>query len=361
VVTLRSPLKLSDLSCHLARPGATRYLNVQGQPMKAIQISRTGGSGVLELVDLPMPQPGPGEVLVKAEAIGVNYFDLLIRTGKYRWMPKLPFAMGNEMSGEVVALGVGVQKLKIGQKVFIAGYEIGNRGGLQAEYVAVPEQAAFALPAGVDADEATALTNYQLAWILLHHAARGVTPKTVVVYGAAGGVGSALVDVARAAGASVIGTAGSAEKCAFIARRGAQAIDYTRDSVVERVNAITGGHGADIVFDHVAGKAFADGLKMVAPIGMIVSYAILGGMPETDLFKEMRGNIERSPAVRCFTMHTYDHMPGPRREAMMRAIELIGNGKVHPAIAARFPLAEAQRAHELIESRNAMGKVVLKP
>jgi len=182
-----------------------------------------------------------------------------------------------------------------------------------------------------------------------------------VVYGAAGGVGSALVDVARAAGASVIGTAGSAEKCAFIARRGAQAIDYTRDSVVERVNAITGGHGADIVFDHVAGKAFADGLKMVAPLGMIVSYAILGGMPETDLFKEMRGNIERSPAVRCFTMHTYDHMPGPRREAMMRAIELIGNGKVHPAIAARFPLAEAQRAHELIESRNAMGKVVLKP
>ena len=89
--------------------------------------------------------------------------------------------------------------------------------------------------------------------------------------------------------------------------------------MVERVLALTGGHGADIVFDHVAGKAFTDGLKMVAPLGMIVSYAVLGGMPETDLFKEMRANIEKSPAVRCFTMHTYDHMEEPRREAMAGA------------------------------------------
>ena len=160
-----------------------------------------------------------------------------------------------------------------------------------------------------------------------------------MVYGAAGGVGTALIDVARLAGATVIGTAGSAEKCAFVRSRGAaHAIDYSKENVVERVLALTGGRGADIVFDHVAGKAFTDGLKMVAPLGMIVSYAVLGGMPETDLFKEMRGNIEKSPAVRCFTMHTYDHMEEPRREAMARAVELIGSGKVRPAIAARIPL-----------------------
>ena len=156
--------------------------------MEAIQISRTGGRDVLEHVEVPTPKPGPGEVLVKAEAIGVNYFDLLIRTGKYRWMPKLPFILGNEMSGRVVEAGSGVKTLKVGDPVFIAGYEIENRGGLYAEYAAVPEQAALPLPANVDLDEATALTNYQLAWILTHHAARGVTPKTVVVYGAAGGV-----------------------------------------------------------------------------------------------------------------------------------------------------------------------------
>lgn len=330
--------------------------------MKAIQIGRTGGPEVLDLVEIPTPTPGPGEVLVKARAIGVNYFDTMIRTGRYRWMPKLPFVPGNEMSGEVAALGPGATALKVGAPVFVAGYEIENRGGLYAEYAAVPERAAFALPAGVDHDAATALTNYQLAFILLHHAARGVSPGTVVVHGAAGGVGTALIDVCRLAGASVIGTAGSAGKRAFVRERGADhAIDHSSESTVERVLELTGGHGADIVFDHVAGKAFADGLKMIAPLGMIVSYAVLGGMPEGDLFAAMRANVEKSPAVRCFTMHTYDHMQAPRREAMARAIELLGTGKVRPAIAARIPLAEARRAHAMIDARSAMGKIVLTP
>jgi NADPH2:quinone reductase len=330
--------------------------------VKAVQLSRTGGSEVLDIVEVPTPAPGPGEVLVKATAIGVNYFDTMIRTGRYRWMPKLPFILGNEMSGTVAAVGAGVTALKVGQPVFVAGYEIGNRGGLYAEYAAVPEKAAWPLPASVPAEAATTLTNYQLAWILLHHAARGVVPKTVVVHGAAGGVGTALIDVARLAGATVIGTAGTQEKCAFVKTRGAaHAVDYKAESVVERVLALTDGRGADIVFDHVAGKAFTDGLKMTAPLGMIVSYAVLGGMPETDLFKEMRANIERSPAVRCFTMHTYDHMEEPRREAMAKAVELLGSGKVKPAIAARFPLAEARKAHDMIDARTANGKIVLMP
>jgi NADPH2:quinone reductase len=328
--------------------------------MKAIRVSRTGGSDVLEPVDVPDPAPGAGEVLVEAEAIGVNYFDLLIRTGRYRWMPGLPFILGNEMSGRVVAMGPGVTKLKTGQRVFIAGYEIGNRGGLYAQFAAVPEDAAIPLPDSIGADEATALTNYQLAHILLHHAARGVKAETVVVYGAAGGVGSALIDTATSAGIEAIGTAGSDEKCEFIRSRGAShAINYNTQNVVERVNALTL-HGADIVFDHVAGKAFTEGLKMIAPLGMIVSYAVLGGAPEDDLFKAMRGNIEASPAVRCFTMHTYDHMPEPRRQAMQAAVDLLAGG-VKPAIAAVFPLAEAARAHDLVESRRAIGKIVLKP
>jgi NADPH2:quinone reductase len=129
--------------------------------------------------------------------------------------------------------------------------------------------------------------------------------------------------------------------------------------MVERVNALTL-HGADIVFDHVAGKNFTAGVKMLAPLGMIVSYAVLGGAPEDDLFKAMRGNIEASPAVRCFTMHTYDHLPERRRQAMAAAVELLAGG-VKPAIAATFPLAEAWRAHDLVESRTAIGKIVLKP
>ena len=330
--------------------------------MKAIQISRPGGAEVLEYVDLPTPAPGPGEVLVRARAIGVNYFDLLIRTGRYRWMPKLPFVPGNEMSGQIAAAGPGVRKLHDGQKVFVAGYDLGNRGGLYAEYAVAPEDAVWPLPESVDFDDAVALTNYQLAWLLLHRAARGVEAKTVVVLGAAGGVGTALMDVAREAGAAPIGVAGGAGKCAFVTARGAlAAIDHRSENVLERVRAITNGRGADIVFDHIAGKGLPERLKMLAPLGMLVSYAVLGGMPEGDLFAALRANLEASPAVRCFTMHTLDHWPLPRREAMEQAIEMLASGRAAPAIAARLPLAAAAKAHALIEERKAMGKVVLKP
>ena len=329
--------------------------------MKAIQISRTGSADVLEHVELPNPEPGPGEVLVRARAIGVNYFDLLIRTGRYRWMPKLPFVLGNEMSGHVAAIGAGVKKLRSGQKVFVAGYDLGNRGGLYAEYVTAPEDAVWPLPEGVDFDDAVTLTNYQLAWLLLHRAARGVEAKAVVVLGAAGGVGTALIDVAHLAGAEAIGVAGGAEKCAFVRARGATAIDHRGENLVERVRAITNGRGADLVFDHIAGKELPERLKMLAPLGMLVSYGLLGGMPESDLFAAMRGTLEASPAVRCFTMHTLDHWPELRREAMEPAIEMLASGRVKPAIAARLPLAEARKAHTMIEERKAMGKVILTP
>ena len=330
--------------------------------MKAIVIRRTGGPEVLDYTEVPAPKPGPGEVLVRAHAIGVNYFDTLIRTGRYRWMPKLPFIPGNEMSGHVVGRAPDARRWAEGQAVFVAGYDIGNRGGLYAEYVAVPQDAVWPLPEGVDLDAAVALTNYQLAFILLHQAARGVEPNAVVVYGAAGGVGTALLDIAKLAGAQTIAVAGSAEKCIFVRERGADAaINYAIEAVVERVMAFTDGRGADILFDHVAGKDFAEDLKMLAPLGMVVSYGLLGGMPQTDLFAEMRANLDHSPAVRCFTMHTYDHMLAPRRAAMTGVVAMLGDGKITPAIAGKLPLAEAHRAHEMIENRRAMGKIVLKP
>lgn len=329
--------------------------------MKAVQISRTGGPEVLEYVDLPTPSPGDGEVLIETEAAGVQLFDLLIRTGRYRWMPDLPFVLGNEMVGRIAAVGLGVERLRPGQRVLVTGYDIGNSGGLYADHAAVPEAAAWPLPDDVDPAAAVTLTNYQLAWILLFHAARGIEPRTVVVYGAAGGVGTALTDVARLHGAEVIGLASSKAKCDFVRARGAHAIDYTAEGVVDLVMELTGGRGADLILDNVAGKGFPDNLRMVAPLGMVVSYGLLGGMPDTDLFAAMRENLDVSPAVRCFTMHTYDHMPGPRSEAMERAVALLADGKIEPAIAARLPLADAAEAHRLIESRAAMGKVVLIP
>ena len=327
--------------------------------MKAIQISRTGGPDVLEYVDLPAPKPGPGEVLVRADAIGVHYFDMLIRSGRYRWMPKLPFVLGNDLSGRVVE---GAGKLKVGQPVFIAGWDIGFRGGLYAEYVAVPEDNIWPLPKNINLDDAAALSNYALAWTLLHQVARGIEPRNVLVYGAAGGMGTALIDIARLTGANVIALAGSEEKCAFVrARKATHVINHHSENVIERVNAVTNGRGADIIFNHVAGKTFTDDFKMIAPLGLIVNYAVLGGMPETDLFKDMRANINRSPALRCFTMHTSDELPELRSEGMKHAIEFLAAKKISPAIGARLPLAEAKRAHEMLEAREAMGKIILKP
>ncbi|HTS39011.1 MAG TPA: NADPH:quinone reductase [Xanthobacteraceae bacterium] len=329
--------------------------------MKAIQISRTGGPEVLELVERPLPKPGPGEVLVRAHAVGVHYFDMLIRSGRYRWMPKLPFVLGNDLSGRVAETGAGA-KLKEGQPVFIAGWDIGFRGGLYAEYAAVPENGIWPLPDSVDLDEAAALSNYALAWTLLHQVARGIEPRNVLVHGGAGGMGTALIDVARLAGANVIALAGSEEKCAFVRRRGAaHVVNHATEPVVDRINAATGGRGADIIFNHVAGKTFADDLKMIAPLGLIVSYAVLGGMPDTDLFKDMRANIDRSPALRCFTMHTSDELPELRSEGMKHAIEWLAAGKFVPAITARLPLRDAARAHALLEARQTMGKIILKP
>jgi len=329
--------------------------------MKGVQISRTGGPEVLEYVELRAPKPAPGEVLVRADSIGVHYFDMLIRSGRYRWMPKLPFVLGNDMTGHVVEAN-STKRLLVGQPVIIVGWDIGFRGGLYAEYVAVPENNIWPLPDSVDLEAAAALSNYALAWTLLHQVARGTEARNVLVYGAAGGMGTALTDIARLAEANVIALAGSAEKCAFVRERGApQAIDYTTEPVVERVLELTGGRGVNIVFNHVAGTTFADDLRMLAPLGLIVSYAVLGGMPPTDLFKDMRTNIDKSPALRCFTMHTSDAMPELRSEGMKKAIEFLHAGKISPAIGARIPLAEAARAHALLESRQALGKIILKP
>jgi NADPH2:quinone reductase len=329
--------------------------------MKAIEIRETGGPEVLAYVNLPTPTPARGEVLVRADAIGVHYFDVMIRSGHYRWMPKLPFVLGNDMSGHVVENNA-TGKLNVGQPVFIAGWDIGFRGGLYAEYAAVPEKDIWPLPDNIDLDEAAALSNYALAWTLLHQVARGIEPKNVLVHGAAGGMGTALIDIARLADANVIALAGSEEKCAFVrARNVPHVINYNAEPVVERVNTITDGRGANIIFNHVAGKTFADDLKVIAPLGLIVSYAALGGMPPTDLFKTMRDNIDRSPALRCFTMHTSDELPQLRSEGMKHAIEFLAANKISPAIGKRLALRDAARAHTMLESRQTLGKIILKP
>jgi NADPH2:quinone reductase len=326
--------------------------------LKAIQISASGGPEVLDYVELPDPVRGDGEVLVRAHAIGVGKPDVLFRTGVYRWRPPLPAVPGAEMTGTIEALGRGVTQLRVGQPVLVYRFS----GGGYAEKIAVPASEVTPLPDGIDLDDAVSIPNFQVAWALLNEAARGVAAKTVYVNGAAGGIGCAVIQLCRLGGISVIAGASSVEKCAFARAQGAtHTIDYSRENTVERVREFTGGRGADLILDHIVGKDFTDNLKMLAPMGLIVSFNALGGLPEKDLFKEMRAHLPLSPAVRCFTMHSFDHDPEARARIASNTIALFAAGKVTPPIHARLPLSEARRAHEMLDARATLGKIVMKP
>jgi len=326
--------------------------------LRAIRVSVTGGPEVLEYVEAPKPVPREGEVLVRAHAIGVGKPDVLFRTGVYRWMPPLPAIPGAEMTGRVEALGAGVDGLRVGQPVLVYHLE----GGCYAEYIAAPADAVTPLPDGIDLDDAVSIPNYQVAWALLNEAARGVERRSVYINGAAGGVGSAVIQLCRHDGVAVIAGASTERKCAFASGQGANhTVDYGREAVVDRVLALTGGRGVDVVLDHIVGKDFTDNLRMVAPMGLIVSFNMLGGFPEKDLFREMRAQLNRSPGVRCFTMHSYDHDPEGRRRILDRTLALFASGAIRPPIHARLPLSEARQAHEALDRREVLGKLVLKP
>ena len=326
--------------------------------MRAIQIETTGGPEVLKLVERPDPTPGPGEVLVRAEALGVGKPDVLFRTGVYRWMPPLPAIPGAEMAGRIAALGSGVTGFRVGQKALVYHF----RGGCYAEAVAVPAASVLPLPDDIDPAEAVCLPNYQVAWALLHEAARGIEAKTVYVNGAAGGVGSAVIQICRHEGRSVMAGASTPEKCAFATAQGAaHTIDYGREPVADRLLSLTGGAGVDLMLDHIIGPNFTDAFRALAPLGLIVSFNMLGGFPAEDVFKAMRANLPRSPGLRCFTMHSYDKDPAGRARIAAAALDLLAARAVKPAIHAVLPLTEAARAHELLDSRQVLGKLVLQP
>ena len=329
--------------------------------MKAIQISETGGPEVLRLVEQPMPKLQPGHVLVKTHAIGVAFPDMLVRSGRYPWMPPLPYVPGNEVTGHIADANAST-RLGKGQPVFFTSWDMGFAGGLYAEYVAVKDTAPWPLPDHVDLDEAAAIFNYIVASLLMEHGARGAEAATVLLHGVSGGMGTALAELALLKGSKVIGTAGTDDKCAFALSRGVQhALNYKTANVVDQVLRLTDGRGVDVVYNHIAGNSFVDDMKMLAPLGLIVSYAVLGGMPQNDLFRGMRAEIGRSPAVRVIGTHVFEKLPHLRRAACEKVLALHAAGKIKPAVTTRLPLEQAAQAHRLMESRESLGKILLKP
>lgn len=330
--------------------------------MKAVQIATTGGPEVLRYVEVPTPQPGPNQVLVRAHSIGVGMPDVLVRTGRYPWMPPLPAIPGIEMSGHVVAVGPDVHSIRIGEPVFISARELAVRGGCYAEYLCADEDAVYRLPEGVDLEAAACLSNYQVAWHLLHSATKGYEYDTLLVWAAAGGVGTAVIQLAKLQGKRVIGLAGSGQKCEFVLAQGADhCIDYRTDDVLAGVRDHTGGRGVDLVLDPVGGSEFHRNFDYLAPLGLVINFGLLEGPPDLSGAQKMVARLADSLGFRLFSMHVFDSEPERRRRAMQHLVPMLSQGRINPPIAKRLPLSQARRAHETLANSQVLGKLLLQP
>lgn len=331
--------------------------------MKAIQVQVPGGPENLIEVDLPDPLPGPGQVRVKACAIGVGRPDVLIRKGTYKWMPPLPAIPGAEMAGEIDAVGEGVQQWQPGDRVLVSARELAQRGGCYAQAIVVPQDAPYRLPAGLAFEDAVSLPNLQLALALMRVAGEvhGPHPHALIT-GASGGVAGMLCQVARLKGLRTIGTSRTADKSSFALDQGFDHVVCTsQENLHERIQQITQGHGLAVVFDHLGGQSLIDGLRSLAPLGTLVSYNIVQGMPTQDVFQVMRDLLGKSLAVRCFSMHTFDEDVSLRRGLMHEAIDLMANRQVKAPECRIFKLSEVRQTHELLDQGRVSGKLVMHP
>lgn len=320
--------------------------------MKAIRVHHFGGPEVLKLEEVPEPKPGVGEVLVRVKAVGVNPVETYIRSGAYARKPSLPYTPGSDAGGIVEAVGEGVKRIKVGDRVYTSG----SLTGTYAELTLCRENQVHPLPAHVSfAQGAGVGIPYGTAYRALFHKARALPGETVLVHGASGGVGIASVQLARAGGMKVIGTAGTQRGQELVAQQGAHHVlnHYTPD-YLEQLMALTEDQGVDVILEMLSNVNLGKDLTVLAQGGRVV---VIG----------CRGTVEINP-----------------REAMMREATILGmvlgnatereiasihsalvagleNGTLRPVVGREIPLEEAPRAHQLILEPGAHGKIVLIP
>jgi NADPH:quinone reductase len=330
--------------------------------MKAILLEKPGLQEALHYVDVPKPVPGPGQVLVRAHTIGVSMPEIMVRRGEYPWMPPLPAIIGIEMSGVVEEAGDGVTSLEAGQPVFVSARELPVRGGCYAEYIVADANALYLLPHHKDLEGAAALSNYQVAWHLLNTATRGMHYQSVLATGAAGGVGTAILQLAKAGNKKVLCVVDTKEKATFLRSLGAEeAIDVQTEDVTARVRELTNGVGVDLILDSIGGEDFGRHIERLAPFGLLVSYGRLAGPPGGDVLGRMLSRSGDSLGLQVFSMHLLDENRGTRRRVTEELIGLLSSGKIEPHIYKRLPLSSAAEAHALVEAGQVLGKLVLKP
>ena len=322
--------------------------------MRAIRFAQTGGPEVLALVEVDKPQPRPGQVLLRHEAIGINFIDTYLRSGLYP--TKLPSIPGGEAAGVVEAVGEGVSRFWVGDRVASASI-----AGAYADYSVVAADRAVAIPAGVDArTAAAALLKGMTSEFLLRRLHRVGAGETLLIHAAAGGVGQIMVQWAKALGAVVIATVGSEAKAARVRQLGADHVILYRDQdVAAEVRRITSGAGVPVAYDSVGKDTFEGTLGSLARRGLFVSFGNASGPPPP----VEAGRLMRSGSL-FFTRPTMVDYQATTAELDASAealFAMILSGKIQIEIGQTFPLTEARRAHEALEGRATSGSSLLIP
>lgn len=322
--------------------------------MKAVVADPVGGPENLLLMDLPTPEPGEGEALIKLEAIGVNYIDVYFRKGFYK-VPETPVKLGSEGAGIVAAAGRGV-KFHLGQRV---AYALAR--GSYAEYALVPQHLLVELPGAVRFEDAAAVI---LQGMTAHYLTRSTFPlkpgHTCLVHAAAGGAGLLIVQMAKIAGAIVIGTCSTEQKAQLAKEHGADhVILYTEQDFVAETKQITANAGVDVVYDSVGRTTFHKSLDCLKPRGLMVSFGqSSGAVGEIDpLTLHQRGSLFLTRP----TLANYVSDPAEMQWRASDVFQWVAEGRLRPHIYHVYPLAEAAQAHRDLEARKTTGKLLLKP
>lgn len=322
--------------------------------MKAIVADLPGGPESLRYVNISIPQPGPGEVLVKIEAIGVNFIDVYFRKRFYK-APEDPVKLGNEAAGTVAAAGPGVP-WKSGQRVAYA-----MSRGCYAEYAVVPQSVLVALPDSVTFEQGAAVMLQGMTAHYLTHSTFQLQPgQTCLVHAAAGGAGLLLVQMAKIIGATVIGTVSTQEKAAIAKEHGADHIIlYSETDFLPDVKRLTGDKGVDVVYDSVGGPTFHRSLDCLRPRGMMVTFGQSGGpVGEIDpLLLSQKGSLFLTRP----SLANYISDPEELKGRSSDIFKWIASGQLKVRIHHVYPLAEASAAHRDLEARKTSGKLLLKP
>lgn len=329
--------------------------------MKAVQLVGFGGPETLVVVDVAMPEVGPREVLIRVKASGVNFAETAMRQNRYAVTPPVPSILGSEVAGIVEAIGAEVEGVSIGDRVAGSAFAAGQFFGGYAEYMVCDVDFVTPVPADLPFEHAVALMVQGLTAFYLLERAPAVG-KQVLVSAAAGGVGSLLVQLAKRSGAGqVIAAASTEDKRAFARSLGADsAVDYTADGWSQAVRDLTGGAGADVIYESVGGAVTRESLKALAPLGELVIFGSLNILDFNLGVPDLLGMIFQNQSVTGFATVPL-LTPQSLRDGLRHLFTMAASGELKVTIGGVFPLEQAGKAHRALESRQTRGKVVLVP